>query len=134
MVHCCPDRFRRRGATSGRVALERPYAVDREEDGVERGCGADKEAVALGTAEDEIGDGLGNEDLAEKGAIGVEDVNAVGGAHPAAALGVEAEAVEAAVGGFGPDVAAGKPAGFQIDIDSISSARLPLTVTPIERV
>src|SRR5690606_18028705 len=99
-------------------------AIDGKHDRVERGGAADEEPVELRSTEDEIGDAFRNEDLAEQRSVVVEDVDAVPGAHPATTFGVEAKAVEAAVGFGGPDVAAGELAGVEIDIVDAANARL----------
>src|SRR3954467_4223344 len=61
---------------------------------VERGRAADVETVSLRAAEDEVGAGLRDEDLADEGAVRVVAMDAVAGAGPEAAGDIEAETVE----------------------------------------
>src|SRR5690606_19568078 len=65
-------------------------------DRIERRGRGDEQAVLLRAAEAQIRHDLGDEDLAEQGAVGPETVDAVPGARPDVAVGVEAEAVELA--------------------------------------
>src|SRR2546422_9144609 len=64
------------------------------EDRVERRRRGDEQAVALGAAEAEIGDHLGNVDLAEESAVRAVAMDAIAGARPDVAANIEPEAVE----------------------------------------
>src|SRR3989449_10335844 len=64
------------------------------EDRVERRRRGDEQAVALGAAEANIGDHLGNVDLAEESTVRAVAMDAIAGARPDVAAYVEPEAVE----------------------------------------
>src|SRR2546422_8210563 len=64
------------------------------EDRVERRRRGDEQAVALGAAEADIGDHLGNVDLAEQRAVRAVAMDAIAGARPDIAAYIEPEAVE----------------------------------------
>src|SRR2546422_8597262 len=64
------------------------------EDRVERRRRGDEQAVALGAAEAEIGDHLGNVDLAEESAVRAVAMDAIAGARPDVAPNIQPEAVE----------------------------------------
>src|SRR5207245_9414688 len=64
------------------------------EDRVERRRRGDEQAVPLGAAEADIGDHLGNVDLAEESAVRAVAMDAIAGARPDVAAHIEPEAVE----------------------------------------
>src|SRR5712664_3750414 len=64
------------------------------EDCVERRRRGGEQAVALGAAEADVGDHLGNVDLAEESAVRAVAMDAVAGARPDVAAYIESEAVE----------------------------------------
>ena len=78
--------------------------------------------VALGAAELDVGDDLGDEDLADKRPVGVEDVDAIVGAGPDAALDVEPEAIEESGGAGGEDLPPGE-GGVDRDGEAADVAR-----------
>src|SRR5262245_57302272 len=89
-----PARERQRLASPSPGRARR--AADREVDRVQRGGRADEQPVALGAAEADVGDDLGDGDLAEQRAVGGVAVDAVARAGPQVAVDVEPEAVEQA--------------------------------------
>ena len=82
------------GAGGARPSVAAAAGVDVV--GEDRGGGADEEAVPLAPTEADVGADLGDEDLAEEGAVRGEAVDAVAGRAPDVAAGVDAEAVEGA--------------------------------------
>src|SRR5205823_768135 len=75
--------------------LLRPQRTLRpHEDRVERRRRGDEQAVPLGAAEADIGDHLGNVDLAEESAVRAVAMDAIAGARPDVAAHIEPEAVE----------------------------------------
>ena len=70
--------------------------------------------VALGSAELDVGNDLGDENFANQGPIGVVDMDAIGGAGPDPALDVEPETIEEPGTAGGEDLAPGE-SGIVID-------------------
>ena len=66
---------------------------DGGESRIQRGGAADQQSIALGAAEREIGDHLGNAHLADQRSAGLQHMHAVAGARPDAAVAVEPDAV-----------------------------------------
>src|SRR5690606_33130410 len=104
------------------LRLLRPARVD--EHRVQGGRGGDEQAVLLGAAEGEVRHGLGDADLAEELAFGGVAADAGLGAGPEVAVGVEAEAVEAAGVALGEHAAVGQALAVD-DVEDAHVARLP---------
>src|SRR5882724_701163 len=83
------------GGSARRSDILRPQrALGPHEDRVERRRRGDEQAVSLGAAEADIGDHLGNADLAQESAVRAVAMDAIAGARPDVAAYIEPEAVE----------------------------------------
>src|SRR5947208_12509574 len=79
------------GRSTTLVGLEGARSIDWEHDGIERGGGADKQAVALRPAEYHVGHGLRDAHLAKEGPIRVIAMDAVVRTRPDASGTVQPE-------------------------------------------
>src|SRR5437868_10164501 len=77
-----------------RTVLRPQCTLGLHEDRVERRRRGDEQAVALGPAEADVGDHLGNVDLPEESAVRAVAMDAIAGARPDVAAHIEPEAVE----------------------------------------
>jgi hypothetical protein len=99
-----------------------PNSGDVEPDCVQRAGGGDEQVVALGAAEGEVGGDLGEVDLAEEGAVGVEAAQPVVGGGPDAAQLVQPQAVKRSGIAGGEDLAAGEGGA----VDDVEAADVTL--------